>query len=204
MKFRLILVIAVMLATGSALAASEKKMTPEWFKSDISLVAKPGTVKSADDGIPSRSMVMYSVDALLGYRLAMSGNYLTFGVDPQYAFVRQLRDPAEVSNSNMYGTAWIIGAGAGYEFGQFSVFGSYDFLSTYKLGQKTSSGKEVVYSKPTGFRFMANYKAWENVFISANFGLDSYKQVKTGDVTSTLSANKLKVTTYGLGIGYSL
>ncbi len=139
------------------------------------------------------------------FAITLSGwPYLKFGafqIGPtgSYRIVEQTTDPNSISGSNIRGSQYFAGLGAGFVFSGYSLSASYELFGKYSLTNTSLSGGKVEYLLPAGI------SARIGIPISSRFSLDLryssivFKEVSFNGASTTL-ASGLPIVVYGAGV----
>ena len=105
--------------------------------SEFGLVALPEFTAGAgtsgsQTSIQSRNM-LYAEAAL---RLGVRYEWLAPVVEGTYRYLGQTTDSANVSNTNMAGSGYLLGAGLDFDFTRFSLIAMYDFQGSFTLSKQ--------------------------------------------------------------------
>lgn len=120
--------------------------------------AKVGYSSEASEdksSIKSRKLTSYAGDINLGFRSYFN---TIFAVNGEYALIKQLTNPSNVSNSNTQGKMFSISPLFGFEFGSLSILAKFPktLSSEYTLDKKNSSNQEVKFTDAKVFGVQMN------------------------------------------------
>jgi hypothetical protein len=100
----------------------------------------------------------YGAEALLGTSIYGGDWAFHLGTNTEVTWLGQVAAPSNSGGTNVSGTHWVSGLGAGLTLGQFFLFGSYDFAGSYSMVARTNWDEKVSYHLPRGFRAMVRWK----------------------------------------------
>ncbi len=185
-----------------SLAASEVAHAKLSLKGSVLLGAHGGMGTMGNSSNPNRSMSSFGLHLMPALKF---GKFM-IGPMAQYQFVGQMTDPAEVSDVNLGGTGYLVGAGIGFTLKRFLIRASYDFLGSNTGSVKTASGETSVYQKGTGFTGLISFRIKQNskVLLDLYVSQTSYAEQLTGSTTNDLSSTPMKSLLYSLGLTFQL
>jgi opacity protein-like surface antigen len=182
------LLIMIALSTATAHAGVGIDIGGNW---DMGTVSETGTYES-------RSINSLSARGFLGYRLA----WFMPAVMAEYAGIGQVTDPVAVSNTNVMGQAYAVGAGGLIAAGPLKLGGAYEFYGKYSLDKTTAANEKVSYTKPLGWRAILGWQLMPYLYVDAFYQQQQWGEKNIG-VTTTVLTQKLVRNTYGLGLSIS-
>lgn len=150
----------------------------------------------------SRKMATYAADAAFGIRLF----HMIFGASGEYALVKQLTDPAKVSNSNTQGKYLAIAPLFGFEFSSFKLLFKFPKVLSgdYTLDQKNSSGQEVKYKDAKILGAQLQMMTGASTFLGVEYQKLTYQKINMAGTDTTLSSSAyLNLSTISLMYGIS-
>lgn len=201
MKKSLLLLAGALLIGGPAMAAPAK--TGNKFFFSAGLKAGYGTMKSADGiSIKSRGFGVYGLDSDLGF--AFGGLKIGAGID--YGLWRQMKDPAQLGNSNTQGKGFSWGPMLGYNFGSFELQGRYYLGSSYSLDRANQSGQKVAFLGPeSAYAFQLRFPIGSGApYVGIEYKAITYKKSEVAAREYDLAAGaKAKTSAFSAMFGVS-
>jgi hypothetical protein len=162
--------------------------------------------------VPTRTMSGYGAETLLGATIYGSDWAFHLGTNTEVTWLGQVAAPSASGGTNVSGTHWVSGLGAGLTLGQFFLFGSYDFAGSYSMVARTNWDEKVSYHLPRGFRAMVRWKFdWGMPFFDPEYwylGLHlASRDFRSQHINETRNAlggsNAFQVESLGLSFGRS-
>ncbi len=162
--------------------------------------------------VPTRNMSGYGAEALLGTTIYGGDWAFHLGTNTEVTWLGQVAAPSNSGGTNVSGTHWVSGLGAGLTLGQFFLFGSYDFAGSYSMVARTNWNEKVSYHLPRGFRAMVRWKFdWGMPFFDPEYwyvGLHlASRDFRSQHINETRNAlggtNAFQVESLGLSFGRS-
>ncbi len=193
----LVLATALLLSSGIVQAADPKPGLG--YFASLSAGASYGTLEGS--GMQSRNLGVYGVTGDLG----LTWGAFIIGAGLEYNLWRQMKDPAELNNTNAQGKEMSIAPTIGYNFKHVVLLARYYISSKYTLDKQNSSGDEVSFVKPSSsFAVEARIPFGSG---RSYAGLN-YKKMKYGsaDIAGTEatipSGSEVEASAFGASIGY--
>ncbi len=200
-SFFLFTVGAVLLFSFKSTAATVRSGTGGiGLFASVNAGASSGSLKGS--GMESRNFMVYGVSADLG----LDWSSLLIGASVDYNLWRQMKDPAELNNSNAQGKETSIAATLGYDFKRFALVAKYYLSSKYTLDKANASGGQVAFTSPTSaFAVEARIPFGSGKpYVGLNYKVLKYKSIEEAGVESTLASDQqVEASAFGLSLGYS-
>ncbi|MDZ4676411.1 MAG: hypothetical protein SGI74_02790 [Oligoflexia bacterium] len=159
-----------------------------------------GTGASSTGSTASRTMNTIELNAAPGWQI---GNWA-----PQllvaYDFVGQNTKPADVTNTNLRGTGYLIGVGTTYHWTRWDFLAGIEFLGTFTQSEKSADDKVSAFTKPLGFRLGSSYYFKNNWSADALFHYVHYSTNTLGGSNRDISSDRMRFITLALGVSYHL
>lgn len=150
-----------------------------------------GRISNDGGSIPARSMGVFDVQFMPGYRMLGS---LMPGLLFEYRLMSQLE---ETATPDFGGRGLIIGLGATFEPGPVKLLVSYDFRARHWY-----SGPDTTYSG-SGFRFLVGYKFLPGFAFDVQYVSTSYDSQEVNGIATGLNNDNLHHWNLGFGASYS-
>lgn len=188
---------------SSSSSSFDFSSSPKLFFFSADLKIGLGTEVSDDTtSIASRDMASYAAEVSTGVRLY----HMIFGASGEYALIKQLTDPSEVSNSNTQGKLKAISPLLGLELGIFRLL--FKLPTTvyceYALDQKNSRDQQAIYKDANVFGGQLQWMTTESSFWGIGYQKMTFRKLSTAGADKTLSNSAyLNLTTISLFYGFS-
>lgn len=157
-----------------------------------------GKMKNSSETIQSRTMNALSFHVLPAYSLGV----VSVGPQIEYRIVGQNTAAADVANTNLKGSGYLLGVAAFTKWMDLTVGLGFSFYGQHKLSLADIGGNESTYKKPIGFNLSVGYPVAPSVTADLRASLVSYRESNVGSVVSDVSDNKLTHWNIGLGAAY--
>ncbi len=152
--------------------------------------------------IQSRKLASYSAEAMMGARLY----HTIWGISGEYSLVRQLTDPASVSNTNVQGKLLAIAPLFGLEYKSFKLLFKFPKLISgqYTLDKRNSINQEVIYKDSKIEAVQLHWMKSTETFLGVEYQKFTYKKLNVAGVESSLSSSAyLNLITVSLMYGFT-
>jgi len=152
-------------------------------------------------GNQSGSIASRTVNTMVAYSLiGFTSGFLAPFAYAEYNISQQSSPPALVANTNLGGSAALIGAGVTILLGKFHLTGIYLGSGDYSLSQSTPIGQSATYSNPTGYIVSLEYNFQGRWTLVATYRKVSYSSYSQGGTTSSLGSDVVTQTAAGGGL----
>ena len=192
-------IISLLMALRTSAAAEDS----QWYdRFGLSLGGSygAGTMGNTGMGVPSRTMLVGSVQGLLSYRVLPN---LQVGMDFDYSVLRQATALEDAGGLNERGQSWAVGIGARWFINQqWALQGAVDFWGRHMFDHPTSLGQRDHLEDPIAVRIKPQWFAFSalpNLSIDLDF---RYQRYRIFEVQGTDHSETTTQFFGGLGLTY--
>lgn len=180
--------------------SEEFKGKEDGFALSAGLNWRYGSAASSTGSTEARSINTLDILAAPGWQMGALAPRLLLS----YETTGQNVDPSTVKNTNVRGSGYLIGLGATYLISNINILFGLEGFGTYTQGEKDSNGNTSTFSLPFGARLGGSYFFTQNFSADAIFHYVQYSENKVGDVVTSISTNRMRFITFGIGASYHL
>jgi hypothetical protein len=125
------------------------------------------------------------------------GHAFILGVSSDYRYVTQ--SSALTADGNFSGSRWdVVAPTIGVKYGPFVLRAEYEFEGSFDFANTTSSGSNLSYVEPSGFRATLLYQIFPMVYGGAYYESVSFKKQLDSLSGETILSPAMSMTEFGL------